>query len=254
MWTIMLLALTACLPKNQKYGNDGGGKWPESWNTDMEISLGYGGGMTPEHWEMRVKGDSATYTYSYSQNETVVKVLLSKEELDSIAQIIHEVEPHKIRMREHEVIYDKGSTYVTIRHKTRILTLSEGATESFTHDGYKDFNKIYSLVYNMVERKAKKTQINVTVNVTCTGAKDYWTQIQNNDRFVKLFGCADSARTETIKVYPGSHAFYAYIFRSETGEYKYPGKSWPFNHVTLRMTKDTVLNFQLKDSLLELKK
>lgn len=254
MWIIYLLMFSACMPKNEKYGGDGDGKWPESWNADMEIALGYGGGMTPEHWEMNVKGDSATYEYNYSQNKTIVKVLLTKEELDSIADIVHKVEPHKIRMKEHAVIYDKGSTFVRIRHKSRILTLSEGATESFTDGGWKDFSKIYNLVFNMVERKAKKSMINLTINVNCTGGNGYWSHIQNNHRTIKMFGCNDTARTETIRIYPGSHAFFAYVFKSEDGQYRYSQKTWPFNNFTLRMTKDTVLNFMLKDSILELKR
>ncbi|MFI5204078.1 MAG: hypothetical protein ACHQF2_06240 [Flavobacteriales bacterium] len=256
MWILIVLAFTACLPKNQKSGgnNDPGGKWPEEWNADMEVSVGYGGGMTPEWWDMTVKGDSATYKHSYSQNEIVIKVKLSKEELDSIARVIRKNEPHKIKMKEHGIIYDKGTTFLKIRHKQRILTVAESANESFTKDGWKDFNKMYSMVSRIVERNTRKTKINVTVNVECKGSKGYWCQIQHNDRFIKVFGCVDTARTAEINIYPGRHAFYAYIFKSEDGLYKYPQKNWPFNNVDLRIMKDTVINFQLKDSILELRK
>src|SRR5688572_24246870 len=112
MWLIFLLAFTACLPKNQKPDGNGdkGGKWPEEWNADMEVSIGQNGGMRPEWWEMTVKADSATYKHSFNRNQTVVKVKLSKQDLDSIAGAIHKSKPHKIKMKEHAVIYDKGTT------------------------------------------------------------------------------------------------------------------------------------------------
>jgi hypothetical protein len=183
-----------------------------------------------------------------------VRVLLSKIELDSISASIKKAQPHKVIMKEHGIIYDKGTTFARMRNGSKINTLSESANESFTKTGWKQFSLIYSTVNRIVRRNIEKEKIELTINLNCTGANIYWLNLQANQTNIGLLGCNDTSKIIQFKLLPGKYVFYAHIFKSENGLYKYPQKTWPFNQQEIQIKKDTIINFQLKDSILELKR
>jgi hypothetical protein len=155
-------------------------------------------------------------------------------------------------MKKHAVIYDKGSTYMRIRVKNKSISLSNGATESFTKKGWQKFGNIFATVNRIVMRNVNKHRINLTIRLDYKGSKNYWCHLQHNFRSMGIFGFPDTARVSVFETLPGRHSFNGYAFMSEDGKYKYGQKAWQMDYTAMRITRDTVLNFQLKDSVLQL--
>jgi hypothetical protein len=249
----ILFLLFSCFSRDSSsYDAQVIGKWPDKWNNDMEVSIGRNGGRMPESWEITIKNDSAWYKRSFAGSVTAVRAKLSQAQLDSIAFVVNSAAPHKIKMEKHAIIHDKGTTYIRLRYKDQVLSLEESATKSLSLKGRKNFNKIYDTVWSIVQRETQKLQLKVTLEIHCVQPGNYWCYFQQGSTSLGQLGCPDSARTNTVKVFPGEQTFYGYVFQSANGRYKYPQKTWPFDPVSFSIQKDTVLKFALMDSVLTL--
>ena len=123
----------------------------------MEIVIGRMDGKMPGAWEIIVRGDSAVHEHYKLGNKITEKVALTNGELDRIAQVIQQTRPDLIRMKHHhQVIADKATSYIRLKHGQYSVSLSEGASTKIKGKAGKDFIYLFNTVRDIAMAKHVK--------------------------------------------------------------------------------------------------
>jgi hypothetical protein len=111
----------------------------------------------PGGWEITVKGDSAVHEHYKVGKKLVERVVLTRNELDKIAETIRQTRPDRIRMKHyHTAIDDKATSYLQLKHSKYSVSLTEGASTQIRGKAAKDYVYLFNTVRDIVMAKCAK--------------------------------------------------------------------------------------------------
>lgn len=129
--------------------------WPDS----LILETYEGGGMVNESNSVYISKDSC---FRVDQREDVTyryTCKLSEGELDSLFRKIIENNIERLGTKKNDgVVYDKGTTSLTIQLGKKQVNIADGATEEITELRQGDFFTIYRSINDIVKLKAGKTR------------------------------------------------------------------------------------------------
>jgi len=129
--------------------------WPDS----LVLETYAGGGMAWEWNKVYLSKDSSFYINSKQGTDNRYDFTLTQQELDQVLKeaIQNNIERLGVKKTD-DVIYDKGTTSLTISLGKKRATIADGATEAISelHEG--DFLKVYNLLRSIANAKTEKNR------------------------------------------------------------------------------------------------
>jgi hypothetical protein len=130
---------------------------PASWQTGMTITMTYGGGMTP-YTDTVFISDSGCYFAARTQGKLTKHVfILTKNELDSLAQFLRRRNFDKISEGARPVLtYDKGSTSILLQWDDHFVGAGTSASMDLEDKQQEDFYAVSNYLDQLVASHSKK--------------------------------------------------------------------------------------------------
>lgn len=221
--------------------------WPDS----LELETYSGGGMVYEWNRLFISKDSCVFINSERGVDNRYYFILSQQELDQLLKdvIVNNIEKLGVKKTD-GIIYDKGTTALTITLGRKSITIGDGASETITEFRKGDFWKIYNLLHSTADGKI------AVYRRTCCFKID--PSIKLPSKFLSIISMtADTACTDStfmlkeeycFNLLQGEQSFQIHITQSGKVNYTdYFASIYPkfvLNNdtaMTLRLTKDSLL-------------
>ncbi len=124
------------------------------WPRNLSIETYEGGGMNPEWNTTFISMDSCYVISSREQLTNKYYFKLTQAELNKLLADLMRNRIDKLGTEEaKDIIYDKGTTSITITLDRKIVTLGDGATERITEARKGDFFSSYELINALAKNK-----------------------------------------------------------------------------------------------------
>jgi hypothetical protein len=135
-------------------GCSGQSKLPGNWQPGMELKLTYGGGMRYYSSEIVIKETGSYRLVNDAGKEKKDELTFSQKELDELAVFLRTKSFDQIRSHERDgIIYDMGTTSITLHVGNKIYEVSVGATRAIPETDAEAYSAIRQYITQMTDKK-----------------------------------------------------------------------------------------------------
>lgn len=126
----------------------------KTWPDSLALETYEGGGMVNASNSVYISKDSC-YTVDHSEDVTNRYTFkLNERELDKLFKIILDNNIEQLSTKQtNDIIYDKGTTSITITLGKKKVNIADDASEQITEMRKGDFMKIYNLLQSLANQK-----------------------------------------------------------------------------------------------------
>lgn len=158
IFVLTALSLFSCGGK--KNGNESGGEkivYPDKWEKDMAVEIGYGGGMSPDWYTIYISYDSSYMESGAIDITNKWYFSMVSDYLDSLAVLIRDNDIASIESEDAGgTIYDKGTTHLTLTMGGKTYKMEDSAVKLIKGENGKKFRAVFDFIYMIANNEVNK--------------------------------------------------------------------------------------------------
>lgn len=124
---------------------------------DLEIRLGFDGGMRPRYYEMTIKGLAGLIQGRHRRKKIDVRFTLSAAAMDRLWQIIRRNRFDQIGVRQEGKVYDRGGYRVSVAWDGRSIRVNDSGRSFVERSWRKQFSAVLEALKQVYQAELKKS-------------------------------------------------------------------------------------------------